>query len=568
MKKITLAFSLFMILSIAHAQNNFQLKKIPLDDKNIEKLNGLFTNYEVLDLDLVSFDRKISSSLIETEVSWAVEEGKQYNMKIHPKAILSNKVEMGIVTKDGFTPYKQSKIKTYSGYLDDNNYVRLTVDEDFIYGIIKNENSVTVIEQLKYLLEDKSISPDKIVLYELDNLKDLDGICTTDETLAVKNLDSEMDLSQNSYVPPCDVLEVAVDADATYFNKYGLNTYPRIQGIFNNFQDEYANTFNIQIVLVAQQINLTGAYSSTNSATIISEIQSVWTTGTRISIGRDLVHHFTAKNLGGNLGRASGIGDICDIRSCSYTKDRTDEFLTTAHEIGHNLGGLHGDAVSCNTTNASVMCQGQKRDPVYWSNASQNRINNFIDTQNCINNNIDDIYLQGPDQICIGETKTYSIQNLINQGVTTWSVPSYMTILSQNNNVVTVRKDGGGSTNMIIADVSYPGGCPPVSVSKLVLSFNCSQSQSTLLTVFPNPASQTLYIDFANSQIVNDLGTEKYSKTYMLHLYDIGGTLVQTNEWNDSKNTMKMDVSELKSGNYFLRITSKDLEETYQVLIE
>lgn len=54
-------------------------------------------------------------------------------------------------------------------------------------------------------------------------------------------------------------------------------------------------------------------------------------------------------------------------------------FLTTAHELGHLCNGVHSDCQSKNLPTASVMCQGTKKNPPYFSQASVARIGHPMD---------------------------------------------------------------------------------------------------------------------------------------------------------------------------------------------
>ncbi|GAL67374.1 M12 family metallo-peptidase [Jejuia pallidilutea] len=491
------------------------------------------SKYEVLDLDISAFEQKIKSSK-ESNITWEIDGESRYKMKIRPKSIKSKDAIIGRLTENGFESdgeeKNKEKIRTYRGNQSNGKYVRLTVDDDFIYGVIKTNKGVMVIDQLKYVLDDNTIPSNKIVLYEIANLLDTEGFCSTiEEGITKKEITSKSSSNHN-----CRYLELAVDCDLDYYYKYGGNTFSRIEGVINNIQAEYADNFNLDILIIYEIIGFN--YNSTNPITIISEIQNLWSSSSYINKRRDLVHHFTAKDLGSNLGRASGIGDICNnSTSVCYTKDRVGEFLTVAHEIGHNLGGLHGDGQSCGTSNASIMCQGTKRDPMYFSAASTTRIGNFIDSQTCLLYEF--LSMRGETQLC-DQIELYTIQDGASQNLAgvnvTWSTNNALEILSVSSDTRTarVRRTGNTFFGQITASVDVLGGCQPIVITRNLICSNNLKSETNKKDkditisnskVYPNPTNSILNVKLEEEifQYINNNST--VNSNVKLELYDIYG---------------------------------------------
>lgn len=172
------------------------------------------------------------------------------------------------------------------------------------------------------------------------------------------------------------------------------------------------------------------------------------------SVDRDLAHLFVGKHYdysgGGSV--VVGIayeGVVCAQPDHSYgfTKGRLNCFLTTTHEIGHNFGGLHSDGENCHTYNASIMCQGLKSIPMYFSNASITRISNFMNAHSsCLSPLIHSI--SGPNMIC--NSGTYSLVGDIPIGSSvTWSAsPNGIVNLTPNGKQVTVTRISNGTITL------------------------------------------------------------------------------------------------------------------------
>lgn len=589
-----------------------------------------------------------------------------FRFNLYPKDIrsLSYKETYSTSNKNS-TVLPLRKSITYRGEIEENGYVRLTVTDDFIYGIFKTKNELMVIDQLKYVLKDNSIPDNHLIFYEYDEVINSSGYCGTVEELS-KSQSNENNIEAKSITTGCRILEVATDADYEYFNLYGNNSNNRIIGEFNNIQPEYADTFDLEVVIVNQNVwtSANDPYSSFNSATINTEIANTWQT-TFGNVKRDLVHMFTGKDLGNLYGRASAIGDVCNSNSAnSYTVDRINAFPTTGHEIGHNLSGIHGDGVQCGTLNASVMCQGDKEIPIYFSNASINRIENYISTNSSCFYEFNGISsISGDDGICVNGTETYTIDIPIEADIT-WSLVNsgYASIISgQGTTSVTVKGLNNGNTQLkatidlngsvcsnivefknivvgtlVAADLrlrdpytnnpvyvicngqsttvkaTHDSGLIPdnwqwsISGASVYYPYSSNNSLATIhpysynvtvkiraynscgwsdwanvspgimpcgmmfFTVSPNPAQSEITIntieDFSNNTSpINDKGVKEYLSVE-IELYEINGNRIKQMTFNKN-DSMKINISHLKRGMYFLKIIAGEIQETHQLMI-
>lgn len=98
---------------------------------------------------------------------------------MYPHDVRSSSYEALTVNDGKIEKVDLPGIITYKGYLPDGHSVRLTIDDGFIYGKIETDKGTLKIDQLKYMVKDKSIPPNKIVIYKLADVKESDSECGT-----------------------------------------------------------------------------------------------------------------------------------------------------------------------------------------------------------------------------------------------------------------------------------------------------------------------------------------------------------------------------------------------------
>jgi len=524
MKKITF-ISLVCLINfwLVNSQEVFEAKKVNLNQKDSINLDGLLKAYTVLEFDLEQFNENINGKETSNPTLY-VDENNIYNMTLFPKDIRSPNYKAVYSSSQGIEELNKSKNSiTYRGSLANGKFVRITSTRDFLYGVINTAKGLLVIDQLKYVLDNKEIPNNYIILYYLNDSKIQDGFCPTNK----KQKKDKTPISSERITTSCQILEVATDADFEYFQNHGNNSNNRILGEFNNIQGVYANTLNIEIVIVFQNVwtTVSDPYSSTNGTIINNEISSTWQ-NTFGNIDQDLVHHFTGKNLGGLLGQASDIGTVCsnDI-STSFTVDANlSNSYTVAHEIGHNLGAEHptGDPNSfCSGTalQRTVMCQGANIPRIVFSNFSENQINNYLASNSACLFQFENIEIVGESLICDSNNRTYNLVTPLNGNIT-WHINNQNAsiVSGQGTSEVIISPTGNGSVELR-ADIEINGTvCGTESISKtlhlgtpyVALDSYCSDFYSS--TCFLN--SSGIQSSFYSGEIIGlkliGLGTEGF----------------------------------------------------------
>ncbi|MEZ4970823.1 MAG: zinc-dependent metalloprotease [Flavobacteriaceae bacterium] len=529
--------------------------------------------------------------------------------------------------------------------------MRLTIDNDFIYGGIQTDKGLMMLKQLKYILNDQSIPPGILVMYHSKDVKDEGGYCATPDDISMGSKNDKGESTIQSTTAGCKVLEIALDCDDDYESIHGSNSINQMLGEINMVRGVYEDELDA-IISVTAAIVFTGSqYTSTNSNTILTEINSLWTTSPQSVISRDLVHHFSGKVLlvpeGRILGQASSIGSVCVATNphC-FTADSQDGFYTAAHEIGHLLNAIHSDGINCgSSTTQSIMCWGEVNQ-MFFSPASLTRINNYIDSKSCMDFNSANII--GPWSLCLNQTSTYTLNVPLNSTVV-WSLTnSHASIQSgQGTGSVVVKGVSSGQVNLK-ATIDYPGNIcgqivemisiqigPSLSMywtpsgtsgdldvtvfggsspwtfykngspihtaylSNTIVPFGCSSGLLTVssttscgtgtynssvsgqcyggysaFSVHPNPATSEINVsvleEFSDWGVakIPEIKDNQVPRNLVLSLLDFTGNPVREISVNRNTKNIKMEVSTLPKGIYFLKIVGRELNETHKVIVE
>lgn len=440
---------------LVYMSTNAQIKigtiNTSLQQEQRTQIEQKLRDHWIISLDLAGLNAL--SKTKNSNISIPSFDGEDIVMDVYSKSIKSINYSQTFSSKRA--EINDGQASTFRGNTHSGGMVRLTFDDDFIFGMFELNGEMVVIDQLKYFLRDEKIPADRIILYKTGDILSSGVYCGSDDVVK-ESLQLEQSVEAKTITTNCMILEVATDADFEYNQIYGNNSNNRIIGEFNNIHGVYGNTFNIEIVIVHQNVWTTAndPYNSFNTATVNNEISNTWQT-TFGNVDRDLVHMFTGKNLG-ILGRASGIGNVCSNPNAnSYTVDADPvNSYTVAHEIGHNLGAQHpvNDPNSnCGGgINRTVMCQGANIPNIVFSAFSQNEINNYVNSNSGCLFQFDGISdISGNGSMCVNTTRVYTIDVPVEASIT-WSLTnSHATIISgQGTNSVTVRGQSNGSVQL------------------------------------------------------------------------------------------------------------------------
>jgi hypothetical protein len=139
---------------------------------------------------------------------------------------------------------------------------------------------------------------------------------------------------------------------------------------------------------------------------------------------------------------------------------------------------------------------------------------------------------------------------------------------------------GGGSGIML------QWGCSG-GLLKVVANTSCGQAEvtrtlyqdcgSSAMAIYPNPVSSEIFIETVPSEnTTNSTNSEFLSQSRLsienipirTEIYDFSGTLLKTNSFEMSTEILRIDVSDLAKGTYFIRIVGKEIDEVHQIIKE
>ena len=457
-------------------QSDMNKQKIILRNKSFtpsdsarRKLKSYLKNFEISELP----DNSIYLSSGENHIDLEIELfSKKYLLELLPNDLRTSNCRSA---SNGNILEKRNPCRTFKGVVKNTDQsVRLLINEKGLSGYIQLKDQKLFIEKnIKFGLSDRT-PLSVIAYYENDIIFNDDfhcGVTLEEEKKFIERLYKNPD--DNLKSSSCNFLKIATEADYPYYQSYGVNTNDEILGIINQIEDIYMSTFNVALRVTFQHVwtsndPYTGDPStSPGGLLLLNQLKNYWETNFG-NIDRDVVHLFTNGSLGGGTvaGMVMEIGSICvNPSNCyGYTKEALFDFLTTAHEIGHQFGGIHSDGENCGTSDASIMCQGTKAIPMYFSAASISRISNFISTNNtCMDPSLF-FNIEGDPLIC--SVQQYSIPDLSPLDTSTWTVlPSNSVTVSGSGNSRTLTR-ASGYNGAVILNVDISMDCGTVSISK------------------------------------------------------------------------------------------------------
>lgn len=438
-------------------------------------LDSYLTNYEIHELPK---DEAAYSLTDDDGFDIAIELfGQQYQLEVYPNELRTDDFQNAINGKL-VKMERKSSCTTFKGVVKGTNReVRLSINEYGISGFIQLEDQkLFVTKSIKFNLSGGR--PTLFVAYYEQDIVDKEGsYCGVTSEMERRFLDTLPKPSDSGHRSiHCRFLKIATDADFAFFQIYGSNTNAEILDIINLIEGVYIDTFDVLMRVTFQNVWTTNDPYTGDPLTIegswllVNELRNYWQANF-IGVDRDVVHLFTGVNafvVNGAYGIVFDIGTICAAPADSYglTRERFQQFLTTAHEIGHNFGGIHEDGINCKTTTASIMCQGDKQIPMYFSAASITRMGNFINANSgCLNPSLY-FRILGDPFFC--NSSVYTVSNLRPTETTVWSVtPTAAATITGSGNSRTVTRSGAFNGPFTLL-VEITTDCGTVNISRLL----------------------------------------------------------------------------------------------------
>lgn len=435
---------LILIILFCHTVHSQNLKPLTsparLSKDESLRLDGFVKALNVLTIEPGVLNRYVKKNPSQSRLQLAVSNDLTLDLNIQQNDIRAAGYKAVITTENGEMDDSEMAVcNTYSGYANNNpdQFVRLYIDNNQIKGIISDgKNGFYAIEPLSGITQ-SDLADNRYVVYNTKDVKSTNPECGIVESISQVVEKAQSSAREASSISTkCRILEVATDADYEFYKNNKSKTNARILNDMNIVAGIYMSSFNVRIMVTYQHVYATAddPYTSTNPEKLLSEFTNYWNKN-NTGVKRDVAHLFTSKMLEGfTLGIASkGVIGKTPSRAYGLTYGTKNEYLTTAHEIGHNFNASHPvDAASgCSAKAPSLMCSSLDNAPMF-SDFSKQEINDWIAAnESSLLTSDYDFEILGDSSICT--TGTYS-SNLMGTPVL-WS--------SSNTTLLTIDPSTG-----------------------------------------------------------------------------------------------------------------------------
>lgn len=532
---------------------NFSGEKVEYTSLSLKKK---FTSWEVFSIDAEPIHEAAKSTMFNPAPISLQLDGHDWTFYLSPSRVLSENYHLQVVSDDGIQYITPTEQKAFFGFeVGSNGHVRLTLDNDFIYGFVEKNNETWYIEPLWYL--DQNAPFGLYIVYPASAV-----IHTDENKCALREANEEFQHIQDQIqnepeelvadAMACYEVDLAIASDWLMFDKYGSVDAVENHniGVINNVQTNYTGVFNhdLEFVIVTQFVvtsqNSDPWTTSTNAGTLLDSF-TAWGNAGNFGVTFDVGELWTDRDFNGGTIGIAWLGGVCNSIKYHCLQDFSNNAdylrVLTAHEIGHNFNCNH-DASGC--PNSWIMCPSVNTSNS-WSNASITAVNNYLPGK--INSNcltpcgppppplIAD-FEWSPNPAC--EDSPIQFTDLSSGNITSyaWMFPSGTPPTStQQNPTVTWANPGTYSVKLTIQGT---GG--PVSITKQVeikakpvANFTYTVDGTTVTFTNTSSNATSFVWDFGDGQSSFDEDP--------VHTYDFGGnyfvTLTVENECGTSTKT-------------------------------
>jgi metallopeptidase family M12-like protein len=327
-----------------------------------QQLEKTFKQHKILKLDRA----KVAKQVRQTGKLSITTPEESFELELTPHDMRAADYYAEEVVEGGATRrLEPATVKTFRGKAHGLNEAesRFTIDENKFEGAMITRGDIYVIEPArKYApLADQS----DFVFYKASDVEpDALGTCaatldkeitqTGERVLSEANV-SNLTTGDAVFSPNLDT-QLATEADYEFVTAKGGSTAANdeILSIMNQvegvYQAQLGITFSITVAAQHTWNTASDPYTATDSSALLDEFKNYWNANFS-SIGRDLAHLWTGKDLDGTTVGVAWLGVVCRNPSLSYglsqiLNNSPGKFILTAHEIGHNFGANHADTTA------------------------------------------------------------------------------------------------------------------------------------------------------------------------------------------------------------------------------
>ena len=364
------------------------------------KLDNVFNDFKAFSFEIQSFSQYLTGSRsVSDEVNLQID-GQNYSFLMEPVHIIARDAGIYVLSQDGKQKYRKPiHTKTYKGVFTDGRegFIRLTVSENFMYGLINSEGKELYIEPLKYFVPNSR--SDQFIAYYANDVKaghDVYHCFRPDQKEGTETTESDF-----SQIGACYKVKLAFLADYSMFIDAA---HPGVDAVINhvvavmnnvqsNFEYNGNTNFNDGINFEISELTISTCQSCdplsslTNAGNLLAEF-STWIDQNGFYHPFQAAHFWTNRDMDNStVGVAFQAQNLfCQSRARAVFEDWTTNAamlkITVSHEIGHSFSGVH-DASNSNF----ILAPSINVNNTSWSAPSKSTISGQISSQgpSCLN---------------------------------------------------------------------------------------------------------------------------------------------------------------------------------------
>lgn len=438
--------------------------------QKLEKTDVISLEKELTDYTIIRLDSRAMLAHLQQknnpDITIEFAANQAWTLRLQAEDIRAEGYQLQIASAEGVARSRGAGALTFGGNIvaPEPGICRLTVNDNFIYGVFQFKNETWYIEPARR--SGQTAGADAYLLYKnTDVLPNPDGMCA-----AVAVARQKMEVPQEKTLEDCFSLDIALAADYKMFVMYGntetLENY--VLGILNNVHANYAVDFAETVRFRAITLYVStcefcdpwepgfGPEPVVNYLDYLRNFRD-WgnNNGFGINVNYSVASLWTGREMtdadGNNIGGGGYYGGMCGNLRYNvlrrYSESASLMRTLQAHELGHNFDAEHDPAEFLTIMAPRI------RDTQAWSTTSKNVINTFINrtvlgTPGCTKGCVEQSLPQAQFTVQSGEGCAPFLATFTNQSLTSgdswaWHFPGGTPATSLAENP-TVRYDQPG----------------------------------------------------------------------------------------------------------------------------
>ena len=433
---------------------------IPLAEKGYDSiLEEQFYKYELFQFDAGNLHEAVKADDNDLHFELIIND-QLFEMYLYPSNIRSSNYLLRASTENGVEELvPDMEVKAYRGELlgQEGGSVRLTMDDEFLYGTIQQGKILYFIEPVHYFQPDAP--KDQFVIYKEGDVIPYEGnFCGAHEMHEHKDeFLPPMDANPQKVTGLCYEVDIAIASDGLMFNSYGSipavenHNIAVLNNVAGNWDDEFAD--EIVFIIVEQFVSTSPAndpWSNSTDAGVLLNSFTAWGP-TGFAAVHDVGSLWTARDFNGGTIGIAWLSAICTSLRYHCLEDFSVNAqllrVLKSHELGHNFSANHdpsGTWIMSPTVNTSTQ----------WSPASTAAINGYYPTRPCLTLCPPPappvaLFSSNLTQVCDGSMVTFFDESQFNPTSWSWSFPGATPSSStEQNPTVTYPTPGAYSVTL------------------------------------------------------------------------------------------------------------------------